>query len=1218
MNPSKHKPFFFLPFSFLISLLLTMKRLSLFICFVSLISFYASSERGGSNVLLKARIIETQNDFPASINSNIPPEDIFQGYYYRLIQFNNIPTKQEQRLIEATGIKFGEYIPYKAFYIAIPQGYILSQLSIYNPRTLIRLQPTDKISKELRYGNFEHARKKSGSVDLVFRFYKNISGDVIQQTLIAKGCAILERNAASQLLTIRIDENKWTELTDLPFLEYLQPVAPEPVPDDTKGRSLHRSNAINTDFAAGRHWDGTGVSIALADDGFVGPHIDFTGRITNLTSTPGAPHGDMTSGIAVGAGNLVPVYRGMATGAHLYVFDIGSYPQIVNAAQNLTNYGTVITSTSYSQGCNDYDTYSEDGDRIMHDLKVVQPVFSAGNNNGADCGYGAGTQWGNITGGYKQGKNVIACANLDALQVLDGTSSHGPAADGRIKPDISSNGKDQMSTDENNTYQVGGGTSAACPGIAGICAQLYQAYRTVTGNSNPEAPLIKACLLNSAEDIGNAGPDFKYGYGRVNSLRAVRTIEDGRYLSDSVSQGETNTHIINVPTGTTRVKVMVLWLDEPGSATAAIALVNDIDMTVTDPSSVVYNPLVLDPTPNATTLNLPAVQGLDTLNNMEQVVIDAPASGSFTVTVNGASIPLGPQKYYLVYEFWDNSITLTYPFGGEGFVPGEAELLRWDTYETTGNFTLEYSTDNGSSWNLISSFVSGSVRQYTWNVPALVSGQVFIRISRGAESDMNDVPFSIINLPSGITVSYSCPDTLQLSWNAVSGATAYEVSKLGSMYMDSIATVTSSPVLLAINSTVDTWFSVRAIAPNNGKGRRATAIHKLPGLINCSLAMDVGVDSIVSPILPVQFPCIPLTAIPVTVHIVNGGISALTNFDISYSLNGGPAVTETFSGSLAQAADTNYTFATPVDLSSLTNYTLLIEVVLSGDMNIYNDTLLGSGTVAVAAIAPLLETFQVGFPPPSWQSIDVDANSFYWKQSTTVTGSNGSPTLTAYSNNYSNQDRGTRDYLITQLVDLSAVAYPLLTFDLAYAPYSAQYNDSMTIEISTDCGANFNATGYSKDANALNTYGSYLASPFTPGNAAHWRNDSVDLIPYSGQSVILRFTNINDFGNNLYVDNVNISNNLSVGVNGTTSINSIGIYPNPSSGIFNINLVNIQGKRITIEVLDMKGRIVSSQQMNNSSKNLKTSFDLSRQPKGIYNLRVSTEEKNYHMKVTLM
>ena len=117
---------------------------------------------------------------------------------------------------------------------------------------------------------------------------------------------------------------------------------------------------------------------------------------------------------------------------------------------------------------------------------------------GGNCQYGAGAGWGNVTGGYKQGKNVITCANLDALEVLDPSSSRGPAVDGRIKPDISSNGRDQISTAANNTYQVGGGTSAACPGIAGICAQLAQAYKEL--NSAADSPLV---LAASGEMLSN-------------------------------------------------------------------------------------------------------------------------------------------------------------------------------------------------------------------------------------------------------------------------------------------------------------------------------------------------------------------------------------------------------------------------------------------------------------------------------------------------------------------------------------------------------------------------------------------------------------------------------------------------------------------------------------------------------------------------------------------
>ena len=84
---------------------------------------------------------------------------------------------------------------------------------------------------------------------------------------------------------------------------YINTIAAPGEKEDTKGRSLHRSNVINSDYATGRHYNGTGVSIAVADDGFVGPHIDFAGRLTNFATGTGQTHGDMTTGIAGGAGN---------------------------------------------------------------------------------------------------------------------------------------------------------------------------------------------------------------------------------------------------------------------------------------------------------------------------------------------------------------------------------------------------------------------------------------------------------------------------------------------------------------------------------------------------------------------------------------------------------------------------------------------------------------------------------------------------------------------------------------------------------------------------------------------------------------------------------------------------------------------------------------------------------------------------------------------------
>ncbi|MBK7697020.1 MAG: S8 family serine peptidase [Saprospiraceae bacterium] len=139
-------------------------------------------------------------------------------------------------------------------------------------------------------------------------------------------------------------------------------------------------------------------------------------------------------------------------------------------------------------------------------------MFSAGNSNNQNCGYGAGNQWGNITGGHKIGKNVLTAANVQINGLIDPSSSRGPTKDGRLKPDVASRGNGQLSTQDGNIYQVGGGTSAASPGVAGTAALLYQAYKNFNKGINPPSALIKATLMNTATDIGTPGPDYVFWF----------------------------------------------------------------------------------------------------------------------------------------------------------------------------------------------------------------------------------------------------------------------------------------------------------------------------------------------------------------------------------------------------------------------------------------------------------------------------------------------------------------------------------------------------------------------------------------------------------------------------------------------------------------------------------------------------------------------------------
>ena len=69
-------------------------------------------------------------------------------------------------------------------------------------------------------------------------------------------------------------------------------------------------------------------------------------------------------------------------------------------------------------------------------------------------------------------------------------------------------------------------------------------------------------------------------------------------------------------------------------------------------------------------------------------------------------------------KWCQTSVTVEYPFGGETWVPGETENIRWSAYGGDPNgFTLEYSTDGGSSWNLINNTIPVTARSFSWTVP---------------------------------------------------------------------------------------------------------------------------------------------------------------------------------------------------------------------------------------------------------------------------------------------------------------------------------------------------------------------------------------------------------------------------------------------------------------------------------------------------------------------
>jgi len=1131
---------------------------------------------------------------------------------YYFMSFSAIPTIEKRNQIANLGVTFLEYIPNNTYVVNLDEKCELSSLVNYGVIALSPIEGNHKLDPKIQNNNYPKWAVNSGKLSIKVLLYKDANTSITQELFKSNGYKIDATNSMSNSITITINSSELIDISNMSSVWYIEPIDPPSEKENKTARTLGRSNSINTKYASGRHYNGEGINIMMQDDGIIGPHIDYTGRIdqssfggstNNLSNT----HGDHVAGTIMGSGNLDPIAAGMANSAFLYVYDSNDN-NYSNAFPALyLNNDVVITSKSYSNGCNaGYTSLSQELDQQINLYPSLIHVFSAGNNGNSSCSNAyipstTGSDWGNVTGGHKQGKNVIAVANLTSISALASSSSRGPAADGRIKPDIGAKGTSVNSTVPTNDYGVKTGTSMSCPGISGIIGQLYQGYKELNGGVNPSSALMKGVLLNSGDDLGNPGPDFKHGWGEVNAYQAIKILENNQYLNSTLSQGGNNTHIITVPTGVVQLNVMVYWHDLEGSVNAASALVNDIDINITNANGLTVLPWLLDPTANATVLNSNATYGNDHLNNMEQITIDNPVSGNYVLSVDGFTIPFGAQEYWVIYQYITEEVELTYPIGGEGFVPGEIELIRWDASVGNTPFTLEYTTD-GSTWNLITNNTGFSSRYYNWSVPNTVTNQAKVRISRNGNIDESDADFTIVAVPQNVTVNWICPDSIYVSWNTVSGANDYEVSMLGNVYMDSMTTTTAMTALIMNPNPAitDSWFSVCAKV-NGNKGRRAVAINAQPinsGCMASPLANFItnGSSSCTGSVSFIDasfnqpnywewdFGDGTISNIQNPVHIyLQAGI-----FDVSLFVSNGLGQDSVIQTSVVNVSfmpapitynDTSYVSPATFQLTTATN-----------SVNWYTDTLVSSSIFLGSPFAtPLL-----------------NINTTYYVREV------GGPTIfggpadnTIGTGGYYNNDRHlfldcyTPSTLIS--TDVYAGTAQVIIFELRDNNSQVLADTTMTVQ------AGLNTLHLNFDVPVMND----LELGMSSGNSDLYRNSTGSAYPYAIGNIasITGHNSPNSATYHYFFYNLQMQENCISDFAEATAVfmlpslfkdvvmDKFSIYPNPAT-----NSINISNNETIdrVNIFDIKGSLIFTQ----SDQKKSTSIDVSDFAKGVYTVKV--------------
>jgi hypothetical protein len=294
------------------------------------------------------------------------------------------------------------------------------------------------------------------------------------------------------------------------------------------------------------------------------------------------------------------------------------------------------------------------------DFLVVFAAGNAGPNSGT-VGY-PGTAKNCITVGATQRpptQNTIASY-----------SSRGAASDGRLKPTVVAPGGEagysyvnsadnDMGNPPAQTCSVASspfqGTSMATPAVAG-CAALTRQYflegwyptgaETPGDALSPSAALVKAVVVNSATDIASADiPNNNEGWGRVLLDDALYFDGDARELivedESSVSQGASEEFEFEVDTSAVPLEIVLVWTDYPATAGAGVALQNNLDLTVNCPGGTTFKGNVFSGGQSAS-------GGTYDDRNVEEVVrLASPATGTYTVTVGGTTVPHGPQPFAL-------------------------------------------------------------------------------------------------------------------------------------------------------------------------------------------------------------------------------------------------------------------------------------------------------------------------------------------------------------------------------------------------------------------------------------------------------------------------------------------------------------------------------------------------------------------------------------------
>ncbi|MGD9307039.1 MAG: S8 family serine peptidase, partial [Desulfobacterales bacterium] len=642
-------------------------------------------------IRFRSKPITPQAKTPQEIRAAISELAARPDRRHIVVQFSHPLKAQQRAALKRAGVELLSYLADNAFFAVtasrgVDADAVAQILGLIEARAIDhawKIHPTIRANDIPEHAIIDNKNPDNPTVAAYLLFHPDVDLKTTgMNTASRHGATIVARLESVNGFVIELPWANVDALVAEDVVQWIEWPLPRMSEVNDSNRVITEADIVQ---AAPYGLDGSGVNVLVYDAGTArDTHVDFGGRLTVHDSSGMHYHATHVAGTIGGDGYASGGdYRGMAPGVNMvsYGFEydgsgifLYSNPGDIESDYHeaITTYGAQISNNSIGTNTEtngfdcaiqgDYGVTSQLIDTIVRgdgsNVFFTEPfriVWANGNERqGSRCdveGYGDYYSTAPPAGA----KNHITVGALNSNDdSMTSFSSWGPVDDGRMKPDVSApgcqSGGDEgvTSTDSssNTAYRTLCGTSMASPTVCGLSALLLQDFRAqFPGQPDPRNSTLKILLAHNAVDLGNTGPDYKYGYGSVRIQQTVDFMRTGNFLEDEVDQGGTFSVLVNVDPGDPELKVTLAWDDVPGTPNVNPALVNDLDLRVYDPASQQHYPWTLDQyNPSA-----PAVRNqANHVDNIEQVLVDSPAAGVWRVEVYGYNVlPQGPQSFSL-------------------------------------------------------------------------------------------------------------------------------------------------------------------------------------------------------------------------------------------------------------------------------------------------------------------------------------------------------------------------------------------------------------------------------------------------------------------------------------------------------------------------------------------------------------------------------------------